>query len=259
MSDKEHEGGRDREQPLIEHLIELRTRLLRSLFCVAAVFLAMAPFASEIYGIVAGPLVAQLPAGGAMIATEVASPFVVPFKLCIYLALFLSMPCVLYQAWAFVAPGLYANERRFALPLLVSSILLFYLGTAFAFFLVFPLVFGFFASVVPPEVALMTDINHYLDFVLTMFLAFGLAFEVPVATLLLIWTGLLSAETLARSRPYVIVGAFTLGALLTPPDVLSQVLLSVPMWLLFEAGLYMSRFLPRTSPTPAERGNEQAP
>ncbi|MBI2992898.1 MAG: twin-arginine translocase subunit TatC [Gammaproteobacteria bacterium] len=257
MSNTEHERDRDREQPLIEHLIELRTRLLRGLYCVAVVFLALFPFAGEIYGLVAGPLMSQLPAGATMIATEVASPFLVPFKLCIYLALFLSMPYVLYQAWAFIAPGLYASERRFAVPLLVSSIALFYAGAAFAFFIVFPLVFGFFASVVPPEVALMTDINHYLDFVLTMFLAFGLAFEVPIATLLLIWTGLVTAESLARSRPYIIVGAFIVGALLSPPDVLSQTLLSVPIWLLFEAGLYFSRFLPRAAREADEGAHEQ--
>lgn len=259
MSNGDKEWGRDREQPLIEHLIELRARLLRSLLCIAAVFLALVSFAGDIYGLVAGPLVAKLPAGSAMIATEVAAPFLVPFKLCTYVALFLSMPYLLYQAWAFVAPGLYAKERRFALPLLVSSIVLFYAGIAFAFFVMFPLVFGFFASVVPPDVTLMTDINHYLDFVLTMFLAFGLAFEVPIATFLLIWTGLVSAQTLSRARPYIIVGVFTVGAALTPPDVLSQVLLSVPMWLLFEAGLYASRFIPRASSDAAEQRHEQTP
>lgn len=246
----------DREQPLIDHLIELRARLLRSLFCVLAVFLALAPFAGEIYGIVAAPLIAKLPAGSAMIATEVAAPFLVPFKLCIYLALFIAMPYLLYQAWAFVAPGLYAGERRFALPLFLSSIILFYAGAAFAFFLVFPLVFGFFATVVPPDVAIMTDIKHYLDFILKMIFAFGIAFEVPVATILLVWTGLTTIETLVRWRPYIIVGAFTIGALLTPPDVISQTLLSVPIWLLFESGLYLSRFILRPPPA-ASRAREQ--
>jgi sec-independent protein translocase protein TatC len=181
-----------------------------------------------------------------MIATEVAAPFLVPFKLCLFIALFASMPYLLYQAWAFVAPGLYDSERRFAIPLLLSSILLFYAGIAFAFFIVFPLMFGFFAAVVPEGVAVMTDINHYLGFVLKLFFAFGLAFEVPIATILCIWAGIVSADTLVRARPYVIVGVFVLAALLTPgPDVVSQVLLAVPLWLLFETGLFLSRFIGR--------------
>ena len=243
MAEQPELPERDREQPLIEHLVELRSRILRALFAILAVFLALVGFSQEIYNAVAMPLLAQLPSGASMIATEVASPFLVPFKLCMYLALFIAMPFVLYQAWAFVAPGLYDRERRFALPLLISSIVLFYAGLAFAFFVVFPLVFGFFTSIAPEGVAVMTDISQYLDFVLKMFFAFGIAFEVPVATLLLIWTGLVSAATLRRARPYIIVAAFTLGMLLTPPDVLSQFLLAVPLWLLFEAGLFLSGVL----------------
>ncbi|MBI1731348.1 MAG: twin-arginine translocase subunit TatC [Gammaproteobacteria bacterium] len=237
-------GPRDRdpELPLIAHLIELRARLLRCLIVLAAIFLAMVPFANDIYAAVAGPLLAKLPVGSAMIATEVAAPFVVPFKLCLFAALFAAMPFVLYQIWAFVAPGLYDNERRFAVPLLLTSILLFYAGLAFAFFVVFPLIFGFFTAVAPEGVAVMTDIGRYLDFVLKLFFAFGVVFEVPVATVLLIWTGLISAAALARGRPYIILGAFALGALLTPgPDVLSQILLALPLWLLFEIGLFLGR------------------
>jgi sec-independent protein translocase protein TatC len=242
MSAQRDAPERDREQPLIEHLIELRARLLRGLLVVVAVFLALSFFAAEIYSAVAAPLVAKLPAGGTMIATEVAAPFLVPFKLCLFVALFASMPYLLYQAWAFIAPGLYDTERRFAIPLLLSSIILFYGGIAFAFFVVFPLMFGFFAAVVPEGVAVMTDINHYLGFILKLFFAFGLVFEAPVATILCIWAGIVSAEALRKARPYIIVGVFVLAALLTPgPDVVSQVLLAVPLWLLFETGLFLSR------------------
>lgn len=233
---------RDPELPLIAHLIELRSRLLRCLLVLAGMFLATIPFANDIYSIVAGPLLAKLPSGSAMIATEVAAPFIVPFKLCLFVALFAAMPFVLYQTWAFIAPGLYENERRFAVPLLLSSIVLFYAGIAFAFFGVFPLLFGFFTATAPAGVAVMTDIGHYLDFVLKLFFAFGLVFEVPVATVLVIWAGLVSSDALVRGRPYIILGAFALGALLTPgPDVLSQILLALPLWLLFEVGLFLGR------------------
>lgn len=233
---------RDPELPLIAHLIELRARLLRSLLVLAGIFIATLPFANDIYALVAGPLLAKLPSGSAMIATEVAAPFIVPFKLCVFVALFLAMPFVLYQAWAFIAPGLYENEQRFAVPLLLSSILLFYAGIAFAFFVVFPLLFGFFTATAPEGVSVMTDIGKYLDFVLKLFFSFGLVFEVPVATLLLIRTGLVSPAALTRSRPYIVLGAFALGALLTPgPDVLSQILLALPLWLLFEVGLFLGR------------------
>jgi sec-independent protein translocase protein TatC len=235
-------ADRDPELPLIAHLIELRARLLRCLLVLAGMFLATTPFANDIYTIVAGPLLAKLPAGSTMIATEVAAPFIVPFKLCMFVALFAAMPFVLYQAWAFIAPGLYDNERSFAVPLLLSSIALFYAGIAFAFFVVFPLLFGFFTATVPHGVAVMTDIGNYLDFVLKLFFSFGLVFEVPVATVLVIWTGLVSPATLVRGRPYIILAAFALGALLTPgPDVLSQILLAVPLWLLFEVGLFFGR------------------
>jgi sec-independent protein translocase protein TatC len=233
----------DREQPLIEHLAELRTRLMRAITCVFAIFVVLSFFANRIYATVATPLLAKLPSGAAMIATEVASPFLVPFKLAAFASLFLAMPYLLYQVWAFVAPGLYLRERRFVLPLLVSSSVLFYAGMAFAFFVVFPLLFGFFTAIAPPGVTVMTDIGHYLDFILKMFFAFGLAFEIPIATILLVRAGILSAEDMARKRPYVIVAAFTIGMLLTPPDVLSQVLLAVPIWFLFEAGLLASRYI----------------
>jgi sec-independent protein translocase protein TatC len=186
---------------------------------------------------------AQLPPGTSMIATQVASPFLTPFKLALAVAVFLAMPVILYQAWAFVAPGLYKQERRLVLPLLVSSILLFYAGTAFAYFLVFPLVFEFFAGVAPEGVTMMTDISRYLDFVIKMFFAFGIAFEIPIATLLLAWTGIASAQTMATKRPYVIVGCFVLGMLLTPPDVISQCLLAVPAWMLFEVGILFARMV----------------
>jgi sec-independent protein translocase protein TatC len=243
MTEPSTHPERDRELPLIEHLVELRARLLRALLAVLVVFLPLIAFANEIYNAVALPLLAKLPQGSSMIATEVASPFLVPFKLSIFLALFIAMPYVLYQIWAFVAPGLYDRERRFVLPLLLSSIVLFYAGIAFAYFIVFPLLFGFFTAVAPPGVTVMTDIGHYLDFILKLFFAFGLAFEVPIATILLVWTGIISGATLARSRPYIIVGAFTIGMLLTPPDVISQILLAVPIWLLFEAGLFLSRYV----------------
>ena len=247
MSEPPAGPERDREQPLIEHLIELRARLLRGLLAVLAVFIVLSFFAPEIYSAVATPLLAQLPAHSTMIATEVAAPFLVPFKLCLFLALFVGMPYLLYQAWAFVAPGLYDSERRFAIPLLVSSIVLFYLGIAFAFFAVFPVLFGFFAASTPEGVKVMTDISQYLDFVLKLFFAFGLAFEVPIATILCVWAGLVSAEALTKARPYIIVGVFVVAALLTPPDVMSQVLLAVPLWFLFEAGLFLSRFIGRRS------------
>jgi sec-independent protein translocase protein TatC len=238
-----HQQGTDKEQPLIAHLTELRTRLIHSLYFVTVVFLLLTPFYTEIYTLIATPLLSKLPEGTDMIATEVASPFLVPFKLAGFLAIFLSIPYLFYQVWAFVAPGLYKNEKRFAMPLLISSILLFYAGTAFAFFIVFPLVFGFFIAVAPEGVTVMTDISHYLGFILKMFLAFGFVFEVPVATILLISSGLVSYEDLRNKRPYVIVGAFVIGMLLTPPDVLSQFLLAVPMCILFEVGLLLSKHM----------------
>ncbi len=235
----------DQEQPLIAHLAELRDRMLRALACVFAVFLMLSFFANDIYHAVAMPLLAQLPDNTSMIATEVASPFLVPFKLAFFTAVFITMPYILYQAWAFIAPGLYQKELHFALPLLATSIVLFYVGVSFAYFVVFPLLFGFLTSAAPDGVSVMTDISHYLDFVLKLFFAFGLAFEVPIATILLISTGITTTQALAEKRAYIIVGAFTVGMLLTPPDIVSQILLAVPVWLLFESGLLLSKYFRR--------------
>lgn len=249
MADSPSRPDTDIEQPLIAHLAELRNRLLRSLACVFIIFLGLSAFANDIYALIAGPLSAQLPENSSMIATEVAAPFLVPFKLTFFVAIFISMPYLLYQGWAFVAPGLYENERRLVLPLITSSVLLFYLGNAFAFFIVFPLLFAFLTSVAPVGVTVMTDIGHYLNFVLKMFFAFGLAFEVPIAIILFVWTGLASVESLSKKRPYIIVGAFTVGMLLTPPDIISQVLLALPVWLLFELGLILGRFVKQRQET----------
>jgi len=229
------------EQPLVAHLVELRDRLLRVLLGILIFFVVLFPFANDLYEIVAAPLVAQLPEGTSMIATEVASPFFTPFKLTLVLAIFLGMPWILYQAWGFIAPGLYKHERRLVLPLLASSTALFYAGGLFAYYVVFPLVFGFFTSVAPDGVAVMTDISRYLDFVLKMFFAFGLAFEVPIVTIVLVWSGIASRSSLTAKRPYIVVGAFVFAMLLTPPDVISQTLLAVPMILLFELGLIFSK------------------
>jgi len=231
------------EQPFISHLIELRDRLLRAILAVLALFLVLAFYANPIYSYLAGPLMKHMPAGSQMIAIEVASPFLTPFKLVLVVSLFVAIPYVLYQAWAFVAPGLYRHERRMVLPLLVASTLLFYAGCAFAYYVVLPLIFGFMTTAAPEGVAVMTDITQYLDFILTMFFAFGLCFEVPIATILLIWTGVISREAMAEKRPYIIVLAFVIGAVLTPPDVVSQTLLAVPIWLLFELGLVFSRLI----------------
>ena len=227
----------DQEMPLVAHLTELRSRLLKCVGAVLVIFAGLFYFSQQIYALVAAPLRAYLPEGASMIATGVASPFLTPFKLTLVVSLFVAMPVVLYQIWGFIAPGLYRHERRIAVPLLISSIFLFYAGMAFAYFVVFPIMFGFFASVTPEGVAMMTDIGQYLDFVLTLFFAFGVAFEIPIATFLLIWVGVVDVETLRKSRPYVIVGCFVVGMVLTPPDVFSQTLLAVPMWLLFEAGV----------------------
>jgi len=230
----------DKNQPLIEHLIELRSRILHSIISVLIVFLPLFYFANDLYRYISEPLRVFLPEDSSMIATEVASPFLTPFKLSLVLALFMAMPYILHQVWSFIAPGLYKKEKRFALPILLSSIILFYIGIAFSFFVVFPLVFGFFTSVAPTGVTIMTDINRYLDFVLKLFFAFGIAFEIPIATLLLIWSGATSAENLKRKRPYVVVGCFVIGMLLTPPDIISQILLAIPMWGLFELGIIFS-------------------
>ncbi len=255
MSVSTKHGDVNQEQPLLSHLTELRTRLLRSIICVLIIFLGLAFFSNEIYSAVATPLLAKLPANSSMIATEVASPFLIPFKLTIFVALFISMPFILYQAWAFITPGLFENERRFAFPLLITSIFLFYLGVAFAFFIVFPLLFEFFIKVAPAGVIIMTDIGHYLDFILKLFFAFGLAFEVPIATILLTKTGITTTAALSQKRPYIIIGAFAVGMLLTPPDVVSLILLAFPIWILFELGLYLSRYFVPNNDDPDEHHN----
>jgi sec-independent protein translocase protein TatC len=237
------------EQPFLSHLVELRDRLIRMGLGILLALLVLFPFANTIYTYVAGPLMAQLPEGSSMIATQVASPFLAPFKLALVAAVFLSMPHTLYQIWAFVAPGLYRHEKRLAMPLLVSSIVLFYLGMVFAYYVVFPLVFAFMVATTPDGVSMMTDISAYLDFVLALFFAFGVAFEIPIATILLVATGIVTPEALASQRPYVIVGVFVVGMLLTPPDVISQTLLAVPMWMLFELGVFFSRVLVRQRST----------
>jgi sec-independent protein translocase protein TatC len=243
MSLPDYQDEPGAEQPFISHLIELRDRLIRGIVAVLVVFLVLFPFSNEVYTYVAQPLMGQLPQGSSMIATEVAAPFLTPFRLALVAAVFLAMPYLLYQMWAFVAPGLYRHEKRLAVPLLVSSIILFYLGAAFAYYVVFPLIFAFFIATAPEGVAVMTDISKYLDFVLTLFFAFGLAFEIPIATILLVAAGWVTTEQLTGKRPYVIVGAFVIGMFLTPPDVFSQTLLAVPMWMLFEAGIFASRML----------------
>ena len=235
----------DQPLPLVAHLTELRDRLLRALLAVLVVFICLFPFANEIYTFVSEPLRALLPEGATMIATEVASPFLTPFKLTLVAAIFLAIPYVLYQVWSFIAPGMYKHEKRLAVPLLASSILLFYAGAAFAYFVVFPLIFAFFTSTGPADITIMTDINSYLDFVLKLFFAFGVAFEIPIAAVLLISTGITTPDNLAKKRPYIIVGCFVLGMLLTPPDIISQSLLALPMWLLFELGVYFGRIITR--------------
>jgi sec-independent protein translocase protein TatC len=230
------------EQSIISHLIELRNRLLKVVVFVIVVFLALAAYANEIYSLLAGPLLKHMPQNSSMIAIDVASPFLTPFKLVLILSAFLSIPVILYHFWAFVAPGLYKRERRMIFPLLIASTVLFYLGIAFAYFVVFPLVFGFLTAAAPEGVAVMTDIAKYLDFVLGLFFAFGVCFEVPIFTIVLVWAGIVSANDLAEKRPYVIVGAFIVGAVLTPPDAVSQTLLAIPIWMLFELGLVCSKF-----------------
>jgi len=225
---------------LFDHLLELRNRLLRALLCILLVFCSLVYFAQDLYQYLALPLLAAMPAGSQMIATDVASPFFAPFKLTIVLSVFIAMPFLLYQIWSFVAPGLYQNEKRLIVPLMVASTVLFYSGIAFAYFAVFPVVFTFFTSVAPEGVVIATDISSYLDFVLKLFFAFGMAFEIPVVIILLCWTGVTTPKRLREKRPYVIVGAFVVGMLLTPPDIISQTMLAVPMLLLFELGIMIA-------------------
>jgi len=243
MSQSTGEGEPLAEGTLVSHLLELRDRLLRSVIAVAVCFVPLAFFQNELFTLVAKPLIDQLPEGTSLIATSVVSPFMAPLKLSIMLALFIAMPYVLYQIWGFVAPGLYKRERRFALPLIVSSIALFYTGVAFAYYVVFPLMFKFLASTTPIGVKMMTDIAQYLDFVLLLFLAFGIAFEMPVAVVLLVATGLVKLEVLTRNRGYVILGIFIIAAFLTPPDAVSQSFMAIPMYLLYELGIVFARMI----------------
>jgi len=229
-------------ETFISHLIELRDRLLRSVIGLVLVFIALFPFANKIYHLLAEPMLSELPAGGQMIATAVTTPFFVPMKVAMLAAFVISLPHTLYQIWSFVAPGLYAHERKFMAPLIVASTLLFFTGMAFAYYLVFPVVFGFITHAAPEGVAVMTDIGNYLDFVMTMFIAFGIAFEVPIAVVVLVRFNIVKIQTLKDIRAYVIVGAFVVGAIFTPPDVISQVMLAVPLWLLYEAGIIFARF-----------------
>ncbi|MDN3697611.1 MULTISPECIES: twin-arginine translocase subunit TatC [Vibrio] len=238
----------EQTQPLISHLLELRNRLLRAIIAVIVVFLGLIYFSNEIYEFVSAPLVDRLPEGATMIATDVASPFFTPLKLTLMTSVFIAVPFILYQVWAFVAPGLYKHERRLIMPLMFSSSLLFYCGVAFAYFVVFPLVFGFFTAISLGGVEFATDISSYLDFVLALFLAFGIAFEVPVAIILLCWTGATNPKALSEKRPYIVVAAFVIGMMLTPPDMVSQTLLAIPMCILFEVGLFFARFYVRKDP-----------
>jgi len=230
-------------QPFMEHLIEFRNRVLRAVASVAVIFIGLVSFSNELYLYVSEPLRKYLPESSSMIATDVASPFLTPFKLTLVLSMFAAMPYILFQIWAFVAPGLYQREKRIVIPLFCSSVLLFYAGMAFAYYIVFPLVFMFFTSVGPEGVAIMTDIRSYLDFVLKLFFAFGISFEIPIAVVILSWMGVVNPDSLAQKRPYVFVLCFVLGMLLTPPDVLSQTLLAIPMWLLFEVGIFFGRLI----------------
>ncbi|HEX7011740.1 MAG TPA: twin-arginine translocase subunit TatC [Steroidobacteraceae bacterium] len=241
MSDDEREQLA--EGTLISHLIELRERLIKAVLAVGIAFVPCAIFSDRLFTLIATPLLAKLPQGASMIATSVVSPFMAPLKLALFVALFIAMPFVLYQAWAFVAPGLYRHEKRFAVPLVVSSIVLFYAGTAFAYFVVFPLMFAFLTATAPQGVLVMTDIANYLDFVLLLFFAFGIAFEIPVATVLLASTGLVQVDAMARNRGYVLLGIFVIAAFITPPDAISQSAMAVPMYLLYEIGIVLSRML----------------
>ncbi|WP_221793579.1 twin-arginine translocase subunit TatC [Oceanobacter mangrovi] len=239
--------SQDQEQPLIAHLVELRNRLLKSVLVILVLFLGMFYFANDLYLILVKPLSALLPdAQGQMIATGVAAPFLVPFKLTLVLAVLLAVPVLLHQAWAFISPGLYQHEKKFAIPLLFSSIALFYLGIAFAYFVVLPLAFGFFTMAAPEGISVMPDITNILDFILKIFFAFGIAFEIPVATFLMVLSGITTVQSLSEKRPYIFLGCFVVGMLVTPPDVISQTILALPMYALFEGGVLASRLIRKT-------------
>lgn len=240
MSENTHS---EQESSFVSHLVELRTRLIHALVGMLIVFLPLAPFANDIYSLIAQPLLVHMPEGTSMVAIEVISPFLTPLKLTLMLSVFISVPWLFYQVWLFVSPGLYQHEQRIALPLVSAATVLFYTGMLFAYFVVMPLIFQFLTATAPEGVAVMTDISKYLDFILTLFFAFGMAFQVPIATFLLVKTGISTPQSLSEKRPYIIVGAFIVGMLLTPPDVISQTLLALPMWLLFEIGLFLSKRL----------------
>lgn len=246
------------QESFISHLVELRDRLIRALVVVLAVFVALFNWSRDIYTLLAAPMLAALPEGGKMIATDVVGAFFVPVKVTMMVAFLLALPYVLYQAWAFVAPGLYKHEKKLALPLLAASVLLFFVGMAFAYFIVFPAVFGFINAFAPEGVAVMTDIDKYLSFVLSTFLAFGVTFETPVVVIVLVRIGLVSVAKLKEVRPYVIVGAFIVGAIFTPPDVLSQFMLAVPMWLLYELGILMAQLIGKSANAEAWRASDDA-
>jgi sec-independent protein translocase protein TatC len=231
------------EGTLISHLVELRDRLLRAVIAIGIAFVPCAIYSNELFSLIAKPLMEKMPAGTSMIATSVISPFMAPLKLSLFVALFAAMPYVLYQAWAFVAPGLYKHEKSFAVPLVISSILLFYAGATFAHFVVFPIMFAFLTTTAPSGVQIMTDMSNYLDFVLLLYFAFGVAFEIPIATVLLALTGMMKVETMAKNRGYVLLGIFVIAAFLTPPDAFSQTAMAVPMYLLYEVGIVMSRIM----------------
>jgi len=238
------------QDTFISHLVELRDRLLRAVVSVILVFLGLFHWANDLYTLLAQPLLHALPKGGQLIATEVTAPFFVPIKVTMMAAFLIALPYILYQIWAFIAPGLYSHEKRLGIPLIIASVILFFCGMSFAYFLVFPIVFGFIAGVAPVGVAVMTDISKYLDFVLTMFMAFGITFEVPVVVVLLVKIGFVSISKLREIRPYVIVGAFIIGAIFTPPDVVSQIMLAVPLWLLYELGIIVASLITRATPAP---------
>lgn len=242
MAEPQEHATQDSQETFISHLVELRDRLIRALIALGVAFVCLFPWSKELYALLAQPLLAVLPKGGQMIATDVVGVFLVPMKVTLLVALLVALPYILYQLWAFIAPGLYAHEKKLMIPLVMASSILFLVGMSFAYFVVFPTVFKFMSSVAPEGVAWMTDIDKYLGFVLSSFLAFGITFEVPVVVIVLVRMGVVSLEKLRESRPYVIVGAFVIGAIFTPPDVMSQVMLAVPLWLLFELGLILARF-----------------
>jgi len=244
------------EESFISHLIEMRDRLLRAVLAIVIIFVCLFPWAQDLYALLAQPMLAALPKGGQMIATDVTTPFFVPIKVTMMAAFLLALPWVFYQVWAFVAPGLYQHEKRLGAPLVIASVILFLLGMAFAYFLVFPVVFGFVVGVAPVGVAVMTDIGKYLDFVMTLFMAFGITFEVPVAVVLLVKMNMVSVAKLREIRPYVIVGAFVIGAIFTPPDIISQFMLAVPLWVLYEAGIIVAALISKPKP---ESGSDYVP